>query len=70
MILILLRDKIIEITIGFESLHGISYILGSIDHSRILVVAPKVNKIILLLKKVLFHIDLRDCRCKMQFLGL
>jgi hypothetical protein len=69
-ILILLRDKIIEITIGFESLHGIPYILGAIDHNQIPIVAPKVNKIILLSKRVLFHIDSRDCRCKVQFLRL
>ncbi len=43
MILKLLRDKIKEITIGFESLHGIPYILGAIVDSQIPIVAPKVN---------------------------
>ncbi len=69
MILKLTRDKIKEITTGFESLYGISYILGAIDDSQIPIVARKL-KIILLLKRALFHIDSRDCRCKVQFLGL
>jgi hypothetical protein len=37
------RDKIKEITIGFKRLHKISYILGAINGSHMLIVAPKVD---------------------------
>ncbi len=70
MILKLLKDKIKEISTSFESLHVIPYILGAINDSQIPIVAPKVNKIMLLSKRILFHIDSRDCKCKVQFLGL
>jgi hypothetical protein len=67
----LTKNKIKEIIVGFESLHGIPYILGVIDGSHIRIVAPKVRpKIILLLKNVVFHIDSRNYKCKVQFLGL
>jgi hypothetical protein len=39
----LTRNKIKEITISFESLHGIPYILGAIDSSHVPIIAPKVN---------------------------
>jgi len=39
----LIRDKIKEIIVGFESLHGIPYILGAIDGNRIPIVTPKVD---------------------------
>ncbi len=39
----LTRDKIKEIIIGFESLHGIPYILGAIDGNHLPIVAPKVD---------------------------
>ncbi len=39
----LIRDKIKEITSGFESLHGIPYILDTINGSHIPIVAPKVD---------------------------
>jgi hypothetical protein len=39
----LTKDKIKEIIVGFESLHGIPYSLGAIDGSRIPIVAPKVE---------------------------
>jgi retron-type reverse transcriptase len=39
----LTKDKIKKITIGFESLHGIPYILGAINGSHIPIVAPKVD---------------------------
>ncbi len=39
----LTRKKIKEITIGFESLHGIPYILGAIDGNHIPIVALKVD---------------------------
>jgi hypothetical protein len=37
------RDIIKEIIIGFESMHGIPYILGSINGNHIPIVAPKVD---------------------------
>jgi hypothetical protein len=37
------RDKIKEINVGFESLHGIPYILSAIDGNHIPFVAPKVD---------------------------
>jgi hypothetical protein len=43
MILKLTRNKILKITIGFECLHGIPYILGAIDVNHVLVIAPKVD---------------------------
>jgi hypothetical protein len=43
LILKLIRDKIKEITSGFESLHGIPYILDTINGSHIPIVAPKVD---------------------------
>ncbi len=43
MIFKLTKDKIKEIIVGFESLHGIPYILGAIDGSHIPIVAPKVD---------------------------
>jgi hypothetical protein len=39
----LTRDKIKEIIVGFENLHGIPYILGAIDGNHIPIVAPKVD---------------------------
>jgi len=39
----LTRNKIKEITLCFESLHGIPYILGAIDGNHIPIVAPKVD---------------------------
>jgi len=39
----LIRDKIKKITIGFESLHGIPYILAAIYDNHIPIVAPKVD---------------------------
>jgi hypothetical protein len=39
----LTRNKILKITIGFECLHGIPYILGAIDVNHVLVIAPKVD---------------------------
>jgi hypothetical protein len=39
----LTRDIIKEIIVGFESMHGIPYILGSIDGNHIPIVAPKVD---------------------------
>jgi hypothetical protein len=39
----LTRDKIKEITSGFESLNGIPYILDTINGSRIPIVTPKVD---------------------------
>jgi hypothetical protein len=57
----LIKDKIKEITASFENLHGIPYILRAIDGSHILIVK-------LLLKMVnLFHIDSRNCKCKVKF---
>jgi hypothetical protein len=43
MILKLTRDNIKEITISFESLHGIPYILDTINGGHIPIVAPKVD---------------------------
>ncbi len=43
MIFKLTKNKIKEIIVGFESLHGIPYILGAIDGSHIPIVAPKVD---------------------------
>ncbi len=42
-ILKLTRNKIKKITIGFECLHGIAYILGAIDDNHVLVIALKVD---------------------------
>jgi hypothetical protein len=42
-ILKLTKDKIEEIIVSFESLHGISYTLGAIDGSHIPIVALKVD---------------------------
>ncbi len=42
-ILKLTRNKIKKITIGFECLHEIPYILGAIDGNHVLVIAPKVD---------------------------
>jgi len=42
-ILKLTKDKMKEIIIGFESLHGIPYILGAINGSHISIVALEVN---------------------------
>jgi hypothetical protein len=39
----LTKDKIKEIIGGFESLHGIPYILDTINGSCIPIVAPKVD---------------------------
>jgi hypothetical protein len=39
----LTRNKIKEITIGFECLHGIPYIIGAIDNSHVPIIAPKVD---------------------------
>jgi hypothetical protein len=39
----LTKNKIKGIIVGFESLHGIPYILGAIDGSHILIVAPKLD---------------------------
>jgi len=39
----LTKDKIKKIIVGFESLHGIPYILGAIDGNHIPIVAPKVD---------------------------
>jgi hypothetical protein len=43
MIFKLTRNKIKKITIGFECLHGILYILGAINGNHVLVIAPKVD---------------------------
>ncbi len=40
----LTKDKIKKIIVGFESLHGIPYILGAIDGSHIPIVALKVDQ--------------------------
>jgi len=37
----LTRNKIKEITIGFECLHEIPYILGAIDGNHVPIIAPK-----------------------------
>jgi hypothetical protein len=42
-ILKLSRNKIKKITICFECLHEIPYILGAIDGNHVLVIAPKVD---------------------------
>ncbi len=39
----LIRNKIKEITIGFECLHGIPYILGAKDGSHVPIITPKVD---------------------------
>ncbi len=39
----LIRNKILKINVGFESLHGIPYNLNAIDGSHIPIVAPKVD---------------------------
>jgi hypothetical protein len=39
----LTRNKIKKITIGFECLHGIPYIIGAIDNSHVPIIAPKVD---------------------------
>jgi hypothetical protein len=39
----LIKDKIKEIIVSFESLHGIPYILHAINGSHILIIAPKVD---------------------------
>ncbi len=39
----LTRNKIKEITIGVECLHGILYILGAIDGSHVPIITPKVD---------------------------
>jgi hypothetical protein len=39
----LIKNKIKQIIIGFESLHGISYIIGAINGNHIPIVAPKVD---------------------------
>ncbi len=43
MIFKLIRDKKNLINVGFESLHGIPYILGAIHGNHIQIVAPKVD---------------------------
>jgi hypothetical protein len=40
----LIRNKIQKITINFESLHGIPYILSAIDGNHIPIVTPKVTQ--------------------------
>jgi hypothetical protein len=39
----LIKNMIKKITISFESLHGIPYILNAIDGNQIPIVAPKVD---------------------------
>jgi len=39
----LTRNKIKEITTGFEHLHGIPYILGAMGGSHVPIIAPKVD---------------------------
>jgi hypothetical protein len=39
----LTRNKIKEITIGFECLHGVPYILGAINGSYVPIITPKVD---------------------------
>jgi hypothetical protein len=39
----LTRYKIKEITIAFECLHGIPYILGAINNNHVLIIAPKLD---------------------------
>ncbi len=64
----LTRNKIKEITIDFESLHGIPYILGAIDGNHIPIVAPKVDpKSHYSQKNVLLHINSRNCKFKCNF---
>jgi hypothetical protein len=43
MILKSTRNKIQEIVVGFKSLHRIPYILGAINGSHMLIVAPKID---------------------------
>jgi hypothetical protein len=39
----LIKNKIKQITISFESLHGIPYIIGAINGNHIPIVAPKID---------------------------
>jgi hypothetical protein len=39
----LTRNKIKEITISFECLHGTPYILGAIDGSHVPIITPKID---------------------------
>jgi hypothetical protein len=47
----LIKDKIKEIIVGLESLHGIPYIPGAIDDNHISIVAPKENQNHIIIKK-------------------
>ncbi len=68
----LIRDEIKKkFTVGFESLHGIPYILGVIDGSHIPIVTLKVNPKSYYCQKR-FHSTLiqKIVDAKMKFLGL
>jgi hypothetical protein len=39
----LIKSKIKQITIGFESLHGIPYTIGAINGNSIPIITPKVD---------------------------
>ncbi len=68
----LTKDKIKIITTGFESLHGIPYILGAINGSHIPIVEPKVDPKPYYYKKRFCSTLIQRIvhRCKVQFLGL
>ncbi len=65
LILKLTKDKIKEITISFENLHGIPYILGVINGTHNPIVALKVDPKSYYHQKVLLHIDSRNRKCKL-----
>jgi hypothetical protein len=56
----LIKDKIKEITISFENLHGIPYILGVIDGTHIPIVALKIDPKSYYYQSVLLHIDSKN----------
>ncbi len=68
----LIKNKIKKITIGFESLHGIPYILGAINGGHIPIVAPKVDPKPYYYKKKFCSTLIQRIvhRCKVLFLGL
>jgi hypothetical protein len=71
MIFKLTRNMIKEITIGFKSLHKIPYILGPINGSHMLIVAPKVDPKSYCCQKGFYSTLIQGlCRCKMQFFGI
>jgi hypothetical protein len=61
---LVILKPLVKSLLVLKSFHEIIYILDTINDSHIPIITPKI-KIIFLLERFLFHIDLKSCKCKM-----